>query len=192
MNFNKQKQDILKKQDKSKKGDVDEKIQKLTNLINNKKNFYTTSSCSGRIMLLQVSNSGKKNETKWLFVSHNPVAFQEIADTLKNPEGDVWFKQEGMILHISARTIEDAEKMLIICREAGFKRAGITNTGKRIVLEIFSNERIDTIACKNGKKIIDGDYLKILMEEANKKLERNWENLEKLENQLRIKNLKDI
>ena len=100
MNFNKQKQDILKKQDKSKKGDVDEKIQKLTNLINNKKNFYTTSSCSGRIMLLQVSNSGKKNETKWLFVSHNPVAFQEIADTLKNPEGDVWFKQEGMILHI--------------------------------------------------------------------------------------------
>ncbi len=178
--FDKRKLDILKKQDKSKKGAIDERIRELVDVINSREDFYTTSSCSGRILLFQSAESGKKNESRWLFVSHEKVTLNKIKACLKNPEGDIWLKQEGMILHICARTLEDAERLLEICRTAGFKRAGIINFGKRIILEVFSNERIDAIICKNRRIVVDDSYLQILIDEANKKLEKNWGNLEKM------------
>ncbi|MBW2966012.1 hypothetical protein KY342_02835, partial [Candidatus Woesearchaeota archaeon] len=52
MQFENQKKTFLKKIDKSKKGGIDKEIIPLVNKINNSRNYYTTSSCSGRIVLL--------------------------------------------------------------------------------------------------------------------------------------------
>ena len=53
--FEKEKQDFLSKKDKSKKGSIDDGIIGLINLINSKSDYYTTSSCAGRIVLLDNS-----------------------------------------------------------------------------------------------------------------------------------------
>lgn len=81
--FSKEKSDFLKKKDKSKKGCVDEDIKEIINLINSKKDYYTTSSCSGRIVLLEKLSS-KKNESNWLFVKHDKIKFNEIQGSLTN------------------------------------------------------------------------------------------------------------
>ena len=83
MVFKKLKKDFLSKKDKSKAGKIDKDIKKLVDMINSFSNYYTTSSCSGRIILLTIPKSGKKNEVKWLFTSHNKINFNDLKLTLK-------------------------------------------------------------------------------------------------------------
>lgn len=50
--FSRWKKQCLKKLDLSKKGSVDEDISHVVSLINSRERFFTTSSCSGRIILI--------------------------------------------------------------------------------------------------------------------------------------------
>ena len=178
MQFNKLKSDFLNKKDKSKKGHVDKDIINLVNKINNSKNYYTTSSCSGRIVLLALS-SGKKG-SKWLFKSHSYVNFSQIKKSLtKLPKTDVWLRSEGAIFHIACRNIIDAQQLVNKARSVGFKRSGIQATHKKIIVEIASSEYIYAIIAKNGRLVVDEGYIRVLINEANKKLKANKEKLRK-------------
>ena len=53
MDFEKQKKDVLSKIDKSKKGSVDEGIKAVLDILNSKPAYFTTSSCSGRIVIIE-------------------------------------------------------------------------------------------------------------------------------------------
>lgn len=178
MTFELDKKNILGKTDKSQKGAVDSDIQELVDLINSKDEYYTTSSCSGRIVVLEVSESGRKDEAKWLLVKHEPVTLDEVKNSLKSKE-DAWLKEEGMILHVCCKTIEDAEKLVNLAKNNGFKRTGMITVNKRYVVEIISTENVSTILAKKGKIIVDDEYLSALIEECNKKIEKNKEKIDK-------------
>jgi len=165
--------DILLKKDKSKKKGIDKEIKPLIDFINSLDNYYTTSSCSGRIVLL-VKKSDKKQDNSWLFCSHSKVNFNQIKNRLKKlPKYPIWFKQESAILHICCKTIEDAQYLVDIARYAGFKRTGIQSTRKKVNVEIGSSDVIDAIIAEKGGLLITEDYFKVLIREANKKLEKN-------------------
>ena len=83
MNFDNNKKTFLAKIDRSRKGSIDQEIISLVKLINSKKNYYTTSSCSGRIVLIK-KRSEKKQDAEWLFVSHKKVKPNQIKDAIKN------------------------------------------------------------------------------------------------------------
>jgi len=83
MTFQKEKEEFLSKKDKSKKGSIDKKIKKLVNKINSLEDFYTTSSCSGRVLLLAIPQSNKKNKVQYLFCSHKKIKHNNIKKTLK-------------------------------------------------------------------------------------------------------------
>ena len=76
-NFEKEKKDFLIKKDKSKKGIIDKEIKSLIDFINSLDNYYTTSSCSGRIMLL-IKKSDKKQDSSWLFSSHQKIHSMQV------------------------------------------------------------------------------------------------------------------
>src|SRR3989338_3650981 len=80
--FQKEKSDFLNKTDKSKKGSIDKDVIPLIEEINSKNDYYTTSSCAGRIILLEMK-SRKKNECSWIFTKHDKVKFKEIDNALK-------------------------------------------------------------------------------------------------------------
>jgi len=171
MNFQNNKLICLNKLDRSKKGAIDKGILDLVNLINKNPHYYTTSSCSGRIVLIS-KKSEKKQDTKWLFVTHNKTSFKEASSKLKNlPKEPIWFRFEPMILHIAADSISNAQKIVNTARDLGFKRTGIQST-RKIVIEIASTEIMSTIIAKNGKVLVDDSYLRVLIQEANKKLKR--------------------
>ncbi len=174
MSFENDKKVFLNKLDKSKKKSIDKRIKKLVSLINSFPDYYTTSSCSGRIVLLK--QKGKKG-SEWLFSSHNKINFKQIKN-IKLPKEEVWFKQEPLILHVCCKTIEDAKKFLRIVRLL-FKRTGIISMGRKITIEIIGNEHIDTIIAKNNKLLVTEDYLKELVKEVNRKLEKNFSNIKK-------------
>lgn len=175
--FIKEKSDFLKKKDKSRKGHIDRDIKEIINEINSKNNYYTTSSCSGRIVLLEMK-SKRKNECGWILAKHDKVKFNEIKNHLKNKiKNEIWLKQEPLILHVRCRDLESAKKLLDISRKI-FKRAGIISLSeKKIVVEIIGSERIDAIiADKNF--VADGNYLKQLIKYANRNFEDNKEKCE--------------
>ena len=56
-NFSSEKARVLGKVDLSRKGNVDEAVAELFCSINSLEDFYTTSSCSGRLVVLQEVNA---------------------------------------------------------------------------------------------------------------------------------------
>ena len=80
-NFFQRKKDILSKLDKSAKKSWDKKILNLCNKINKSNNYYTTSSCSGRIVLM--IDSEKKGEGLFIWVSHDLINLKELNEVLE-------------------------------------------------------------------------------------------------------------
>ncbi len=178
--FDEQKQRQLAKDDLSKKGAIDEGIRPLVELINSLKNYYTTSSCAGRTVLL-VKKSEKKFDTSWLYIDHQGADAEKIKDLLSQPpKHPVWLKQESAIVHLCCRNLKAAEKILIICKESGFKHSGILSLGKRIIVQVLSSENIETIVAAQGKLLVSEEYLQVLVDECNKKMERNRQRLQRL------------
>lgn len=178
MTFELDKKNILGKIDQSQKGEIDADIQELVDLINSKKEYYTTSSCSGRAVVIELPESGRKDEAKWLLVKHGAVTVDEIKNSLKSEE-DVWLKEEGMILHVCCKTIEDAEELVNLAKNNGFKRTGMITVNKRYIVEIISTENISTILAKKGKILVDDEYFSALVDECNTKLKKNKEKIDK-------------
>ena len=188
MDFEKEKKEFLRKKDKSRKGSVDNKIKKLVKKINSLDNFFTTSSCSGRILLSAIPKSNKKNEVRYLFCSHKKVKYKDLKKIIllkKLPKNDVWLRVDPVILHVAGQNINSAKKLLNIARDIGFRRSGIISIGKnRFILELISTEKIEAIVSKNRKLLIDENYFKVLVKEGNKKLEKTWQKINKLYTEL--------
>lgn len=175
----------LYKPDKSKKGDVDTAIIPLIETINALPDFYTTSSCAGRISLLVEPESGKKYDSAWHFVTHEPTSFDEVKPHLATlPPAPVWFKMEGAILHVCARDEKSANEFLHLAREAGFKHSGLLGTSKRYLLEVIDSERIDVPVAIDGQLIVDERFVRFLIAKANAKLEETRKTIGRLKKSL--------
>ena len=172
MHFSEKKARTLGKEDSSKKGSVDRAIKPLLDRINSMDNFYTTSSCAGRIDLLKLSEKRRKDQSEWLYITHEKVTYEHLRQALNNPpDEEVWFRMESAIMHVCCRTLDDAVWLLNKVKKAGFKHSGILSIGTRIIVEMFGSEKIETIVAKDRKLLVSDHYLRVLAEEANKKLE---------------------
>ncbi len=170
----------LYKPDKSKKGDVDLDAIPVIEEFNKKADYYTTSSCGGRINLFFESESKKKHECGWIFVKHDFVSSEEILSALIDiPEHIVWFRQEAPIFHVACRDDFSAEKLLEVCRTLGFKHSGIIGKSKRVMVEIIFNDKIDVPIASNGTLFVDSKFIDFLVSKANDKFSRNRELLKK-------------
>jgi len=183
--FTRRKQDCLKKDDKSSIGTWDEHIKNLCEKINKKANFYTLSSCAGRIVLIK--NLTKKGPDMFVLRSHEKVSLDELKKSLEKSslnKENLIFKQETCILHVCCERIEDAEKLLNIAREAGWKNSGIMSTQGRIVCELRSTEYLAFPIMVCGKILVSDDFLRVVVKEANERLEKSWTKIGKLEGAL--------
>ena len=79
-NFQKRKQDVLSKLDKSSKQSWDEKILKLCEKINSLENYYTTSSCAGRVVIM--IDKLKKESGLFLKVYHDLISLSQLRKDL--------------------------------------------------------------------------------------------------------------
>jgi tRNA wybutosine-synthesizing protein 3 len=179
--FDKYKQDVLGKKDKSSIGEHDEKIRDLCNKINSMPDYYTTSSCSGRITL--VKDNIKKIHGLFLWRIHEKTSFEEVKEELykcKENKELIYFKQEPCLLVVSCRNSESQKKLFEIARNNGWKKSGIISADKRFIAELMSTENISLPVMDEGEILIDDDYLKFLVNEANRKLELTWKKVERL------------
>lgn len=181
--FQRRKADRLRRADKSSIGEKDEKIRKLCEKINNLENYYTLSSCSGRIVLIK--NLEKKQPGMFVFKSHEKVEIGELKRALENvsrSKETLIFKQEPPILHIACKNLKDAERLLKKAQQAGMKHSGIISVASnRIIIEVIGSEQLAFPIADRGRVLVDDRFLKILVREANKRLEKGWQKINKLE-----------
>lgn len=179
--FRERKEKFLEKlEDAKKKKEIDEDILQVLELINSLKNYFTTSSCSGRIILLKPGKTKKDSEI--LFKEHLKAEYNEILAKIKEliEKGikEIWLKVDPVILHVDCRDLESARRMLDIARESGWKRSGLMVIRPwRYLLELESTERLETIIVYDGKLLPSEEYLKILLKKANERLKRTKEKL---------------
>lgn len=168
------------------RAELDKPIRSLLDFINSLPDFYTTSSCSGRISLLV--DLGKKPLNYWLGKWHSPASFEEVKEALKRlPErGLVWFKVEPAILHVVARSLEKAKLVMKVARRAGYKRVGLQGLREgRFVVEICDTEQMSVPVAEEGKLVIDEEYLRYLIPLANEKFVKSLKKLKRLEREFK-------
>ncbi|MFA6022626.1 MAG: hypothetical protein WC781_00900 [Candidatus Pacearchaeota archaeon] len=179
--FLRRKNQQLSKNDRSIKQEVDEKIKDLCEKINKSDKYYTTSSCSGRILLLR--DIKEKRNDVILNAWHGKITFNELKNAIENisNKGTIYLKQEPCILHIACKTLEDAQKLIDLANvKAGWKRCGIISLN-RIIVELNTSERLELPIIKDEKLIVDDSYLNLIIDEANKRLVSSWEKIERFD-----------
>ena len=179
--FIKRKKDILSKEDNSSKGNIDERIKDLCEKINSLKDCYTTSSCSGRVVVM--IDQEKKAKGLLTKVYHDFISFEELKKNLKElmkKKENFKFKMEPCALHVAFKTFEQAKEFYEKAKLLGWKKAGVIAFGKRFIVELNSSERLEFPIIKNRKILVNDEFLKIVIGDANKKLKKGWMKIEKL------------
>ncbi|MFN3803809.1 MAG: tRNA-wybutosine modification methyltransferase TYW3 [Pyrobaculum sp.] len=124
---------------------VDGDILPLLRLLNSHPNIYTTSSCSGRIMVAEAvrpsysKGKGFRPVAKW----HHPVPTELIEEAISELD-HAWLMVRGAIIHVATADVRTAYKIVEIGRETGHKHSGIITINKGgIFVEILGEERLD-------------------------------------------------
>ena len=180
--FDKRKKDVLSKLDKSHKNEWDEKIKKLCDKINSLEDYYTTSSCSGRAVLMVEQDRKDKN----LFVSvyHDRISLKQLKKDLNlalKKNQNIKFKLEPCILHVACRTLENAQEIYNKAKLAGWKKSGIIGMKNGTSVELNGTDRLEFPVIRGNRILVDDEFLKIITDESGKKLEKNWIKIKKLE-----------
>ncbi|PIN77532.1 hypothetical protein COV16_06755, partial [Candidatus Woesearchaeota archaeon CG10_big_fil_rev_8_21_14_0_10_34_8] len=110
-------------------------------------------------------------KTEWLLASHKKVEFDDVKK-LDLPNDIVWFRFEPLILHVACESVESACELIKKASSCGFKHSGIMSTEKRIMAEIRGTDFIDAPIAK-GEMFVNDEGLRLLIEEANNKLDKN-------------------
>lgn len=169
--------------DRSNIGRIDKRIKGLVDAINRKDNYFTTSSCSGRIMVIK--RQGKKTNSKILFCSHEKVTDSQEIEKVIVTGGDVWLLFNACILHVCCRTIEDAMQLFSLAKKAGFKRQGIISTKNTVMVEIMGTDHMEIILADDEGTYYTKEGLDRYLYYANKKFEKNLQKIKAFEDILK-------
>ncbi len=153
-------------------GKADEDAVPLVREINSKKNYYTTSSCAGRIVIMKIPDPGRKEDAEFLKKWHREIKLKELLDGLKEHKNNKnkWIIFNPPIFHIGSRTLEDAYKITQLGIQSGFKNSGIRSvTNKKIITQIISTEGLDVPYSDS----LTDDYLRDLKDNLNFMLRRS-------------------
>jgi len=165
---------------------VDKGISPILNIINKSENYYTSSSCFGRIVLLEIPEIGNKKEAEFLGKWHRKIRVNELLSSLKNAKkGQLWILTQSPIIHIGAKTNIAAEKILKTAISCGFKNSGIKSIGKKIIVEICSTERLDSPIGVDGVILCKKEHLSLLTDISNNIIEKSTLKLYKLKEKLK-------
>ncbi|XP_010864177.2 tRNA wybutosine-synthesizing protein 3 homolog [Esox lucius] len=171
------KKQCLTKIDYSRKGTVDEDISHIVSVLNNSDNYFTTSSCSGRIILTDgVSDNPdvQKRNCSWLFVTHKKCLIRDLVSGLEKSSGDAVLKFEPFLLHVQCRQLEDGQLLHSVAINSGFRNSGFT-VGKKgkIIMAVRSTHGLEVPLSHKGQVLVKEDYIHFLVEVANQKMEEN-------------------
>ncbi len=174
-------------------GEVDEEILPIIEKINANPDYFTTSSCAGRIALIELSEIGDKEGAEFLGKWHREVTVDEVKTAYSKAKNDttVFLLAQSPIIHVRCKNLESAVALRNTAVESGMKYSTIksltfnsNSQPQKIVVEILSSENIHVPVAKDKTMYPNEDYLIFLVENANSVLKRSRQKLRKFQQNL--------
>ncbi len=195
---------------------IDLRIIPILDIINTHKDYYTTSSCSGRIFLLALASPGAKNQSSILDKWHDKVSLNQIKRAIQSWKEYkyLYFLAQSPIFHVISRDLKSAVRLRNLGEKSGFKYSSIRSIkpikhdetvedeskeieidisddldyslNARITVELLSTERLNIPIGVEGKVFIDDKYLEFLVNLANTSISDSNSKLTSLEKILKI------
>jgi len=163
-------------------GKVDEDVIAILEIINMRVDSFTSSSCAGRIGLLELPEIGDKVGARFLGKWHRKVGIDELREALKKYEtGYLYLLVQAPIFHTYCRTEMEARTLFNAGKEAGFKETSFRSLAPPYLVEFLSTEYLQVPIGKDGRIFPDEEYLRFLVERANAAYERARSKLNRLE-----------
>ncbi len=185
--FNRKKAFLRRLKKDMETGYFDKELETLILLLNGFNDVFTTSSCSGRIMVFSSKRPWDRKSIKVYLKSHDPISVGNLEKILEvSDDKNLWFVLQPPIFHVSCLTPTRAQELLKIARNIGFKHSGIISFARTgIVVELRSNEHLEVPLRLYGKFIYRKSSLKSLVKWANKLLLDSKKKIFKLETEIR-------
>jgi tRNA wybutosine-synthesizing protein 3 len=135
---------------------------------------------------MEMPDFGDKVNSVWLGKWHCEVTIEEVLESIKkHSSGQLWFLVRSPILHVGARTMEDAVRLLNLAIGLGFKYSNIKSVShKKLLVEIRSTERMDVPLGEDGELWVDEAYIERIVGIANDQLRRFKGKLKRLEKEI--------
>lgn len=188
--FAKEKLQRLEGADVSRKGSIDARIVEVVDCLNAFPQYYTTSSCSGRIIVFSGTTpdsgtSTQKKGCKWHLVTHDLLAENELDAALDNASSSLTLKFEPFILHVRCHSVDAAQKLLAASIGSGCRNSGImlSRTGK-VHLAVRTTLAMEVPLTDGGIVLVTPTYLQFLKRLANEKMTENWQRLQRFSDAL--------
>jgi len=112
--------------------------------------------------------------SRWLGKWHHYGEERELFEALEKRSRDfemIVFVMNSPILHVAARDIPAAKRLLDLAIHSGLKASSIKSiTERRVMVEIVSTYKIDAPIGIDGEILVDRDYLRMLLNLGNTKL----------------------
>jgi len=183
------KKSLMKLASAYERNEVDSLVIPLLTYINQLSGYVTTSSCAGRIIVMELPSVGDKKNAIFHGKFHSMVTVDDINESiLKYSKGQLWFISQSPIFHIAAASLDLADILVKKGVSAGFKHSGFKTINDRIIVELCSTERMDVPIGLDGSIIIQKTYINYLIAHANDLIKRGQSKLQRLEKILDSRN----
>ena len=187
--------------DRSRKGCVDAPVEELCARVNSSQDYYTTSSCSGRLALFQEPRAPggdggdetdfdpkrKRGGGEWLYLEHGLADAEAVVraascarDTSPHA-GPLTLRFEPFILAVECRSAQAAAALVAAAVGAGLRESGIAPSNKRHVCSVRCSVRLEVPVALNGELLVSDRYLRTLVRLSNGKMHDNWARIERFE-----------
>lgn len=151
-------------------------------------NYFTTSTCSGRITLMDLEKNEKKKEGAFHRKWHRKATFPEVWKGIEESThtGNLWLKQDAFVYVIGTRNLEHAKKIIAVCQKSGIKRYGIHHFEEgKVLMEIFGTHSMSVPITEGKKLLVEKEYVKKLVQIANRKWDENEKKRKLFEKEIR-------
>lgn len=128
----------------------------------------TTSSCIGRITIIEGKWPWERDGARIVLKTHSPLRSEEVLKALeRSPQRPLWLKLTGPIVHFRTPSLSCASWLLRLARLSGFKHSGIISlsrrshtvevmSGTQLEVPLFSANEIDEIVKIFNEGLLNG------------------------------------
>lgn len=165
---------------------VDLEVLDFINKINSFDNYYTTSSCAGRFVILSKSSFRGKYTAEFIYKSHSPpIDFTQVKKALEKPfDSYLYLNTEPPTFHIACKTLSDAIILHQMAIDHNIGYSMFKTIKKSIVVEVRGTGMIQMPIGFNGKVFVLDEYLEHIIELCNQILSDEQSRFQKFESKL--------
>ncbi len=163
---------------------VDFGVLDFINAVNSYEQYYTTSSCAGRFVILTKGSFRGKYSSHFVYKTHTPpINLQKVIEALEKPfEGFCYLNLEPPTFHVACKTLEDAVTLHQLSIDSNIGYSMFKTIKKSIIVEIRGTGNLSIPIGFNGKIYVTNEYLEQVVNLSNEIL---------VDEQLRMKNFEN-